>query len=124
MIMLLSRRGAVGGYLSVPPIAGVQTPDPSSSFAAFCGPWELELSTPMLPLLAASSKARLDWRSVHGISGAALCSSLGELKVARIHDIRFISCLGCGVCVQRSKGATTDKLHLTVDASTRERMHA
>ena len=57
-------------------------------------------------------------------SGAALCSSVGELKVARIHDIRFILCLGYGVCVGARKGATSDKLQLTVDASTRERMHA
>ena len=40
------------------------------------------------------------------------CAALGELKVARIHDIRFILCLGRSVCVQRSKGATTDKLQL------------
>ena len=50
--------------------------------------------------------------------------ALGELKVARIHDIRFILCLGCCVCVGAGKGATSDKLQLTVDASTRERMHA
>ena len=52
------------------------------------------------------------------------CAALGELKVARIHDIRFILCLGCCVCVGAGKGATSDKLQLTVDASTRERMHA
>ena len=52
------------------------------------------------------------------------CAALGELKVARIHDIRFILCLGCCVCVGAGKGATSDKLQLTVDASTRERMPA
>ena len=31
------------------------------------------------------------------------CAALGELKVARIHDIRFILCLGCGVCVGAEK---------------------
>ena len=49
------------------------------------------------------------------------CAALGELKVARIHDIRFILCLGCCVCVGAGKGATSDELQLTVDTSTRER---